>query len=139
MYVEKIKYVDFEGNEGVTTVHFNLNKMEVVNIQWSVPGGIKQLFEKIVEEQDIKKILEWMEEILSKAFGIKSPDGKRFMKPADGWTEFKEGPAYDDWMFGVLQDPGKAATIMRAIMPEIESLELKRQEQAPEISQGGAS
>ena len=135
MYVEKIKFTDFEGNPGVKTIYFNLNKMEVVNIQWSVPGGIKQLFEKIVEEQDIQKILLWMEEILSKAYGIKSDDGKRFMKPADGWLEFKEGPAYDDWMFDVIRNPNKAAAIMRAIMPAIEAMEAAPTKDVSEVTQ----
>ena len=122
MYTEKIKYTDLNGNDGVYTVYFNLNKMEVVTMQWSVPGGVKQLFEQIIEAQDIHQILKWMTEILKKAYGEKSADGKRFIKTDDGWEKFTQSAGYDDWMFGVITNPDKAAEIMRAIMPNIDTL-----------------
>ena len=57
------------------------------------------------------------------------------MKPADGWLEFKEGPAYDDWMFDVIRNPNKAAAIMRAIMPEIEAMEAAPTKDVSEVTQ----
>lgn len=120
MLVKQINYTDFDGNERTETVYFNLTRTEMVELQWSVPGGAQKLFERIVEEQDIHRILEYTKEILSKAYGVKSADGRRLEKSAEHWKAFEQTLAYDQFFFELLSDASYAADVINQIIPKAE-------------------
>ena len=120
MLVKKIKYTDFDGNEREETHYFNLTRTEAVELQWSVGGGLKDLLERIVEEQDIKLILEHTKKILSKAYGVKSADGRRFDKDPQHWTNFTQTNAFDELFIELMTNPGYAGEFIQQIIPNME-------------------
>ena len=119
MLVKKISYTDFDGNEREETHYFNLTRTEVVEMQWSTPGGLKALLDRIVEEQDIKEILDIIREILSKAYGVKSADGRRFDKDPALWVNFTQSLAYDELFMELMTNAGYAAEFMNGIVPDL--------------------
>lgn len=119
MLVKKISYTDFDGNEREETHYFNLTRTEVVEMQWSTPGGLKALLDRIVEEQDIKEILDIIREILSKAYGVKSADGRRFDKDPALWVNFTQSLAYDELFMELMTNAGYAAEFMNSIVPDL--------------------
>ena len=119
MLVKKISYTDFDGNEREETHYFNLTRTEVVEMQWSTPGGLKALLDRIIEEQDIKEILDIIREILSKAYGVKSADGRRFDKDPALWVNFTQSLAFDELFMELMTNAGYAAEFMNSIVPDL--------------------
>ena len=119
MLVKKISYTDFDGNEREETHYFNLTRTEVVEMQWSTPGGLKALLDRIIEEQDIKEILDIIREILSKAYGVKSADGRRFDKDPALWVNFTQSLAFDELFMELMTNAGYAAEFMNGIVPDL--------------------
>ena len=80
MLKKTIEYIDYEGNERKEDFYFNLTKAEVMEMEMGTTGGMKKMLEKIVAEQDSKRIIETFKDIIMRSYGEKSPDGKRFEK-----------------------------------------------------------
>ena len=119
MLVKKISYTDFDGNEREETHYFNLTLTEAIEMQWSTPGGLKALLDRIIEEQDIKEILDIIREILSKAYGVKSADGRRFDKDPALWVNFTQSLAFDELFMELMTNAGYAAEFMNGIVPDL--------------------
>lgn len=111
MLKKEIKYIDFDGNEQVTTEYFNLSIMELVDFQEkAVPkeSGCKDLAEyidKIVSDQDVAGMFRLIRLIISKSYGLRSEDGKRFIKNKEVRSDFESSLAYDSLIQELLQDP----------------------------------
>ena len=117
MLAKKIKYADFNGVEREETHYFNLTRSEAIEYNWSVPGGIQEILERIVAEQDIKQILEHLKEILSRAYGVKSPDGRTIDKDTQHWKTFVGSMAYDELFMELITDPNYAGQFIKSIVP----------------------
>ena len=88
-------------------------------MQWASPGGLKALLDRIIEEQDIKEILDIIREILSKAYGVKSADGRRFDKDPALWVNFTQSLAFDELFMELMTNAGYAAEFMNGIVPDL--------------------
>ena len=117
MLAKKIKYVDFNGVEREETHYFNLTRSEAIEYNWSVQGGIQEILERIVAEQDIKQILEHLKEILSRAYGVKIPDGRTIDKDKKHWKTFVGSMAYDELFMELVTDPNYAGQFIKSIVP----------------------
>ena len=113
-----IKYVDYNGNERQENFYFNLNKAELLEMETEVTGGMRQLLENIMEKQDIPKIMKSFKTIILKAYGEKSPDGRRFYKSEELSQAFTQTEAYNILYQELLSDAKKAAEFINALMPE---------------------
>ena len=84
MLKKTITYTDYNGLSRTEDFFFNLTKAELLEWELGTEGGMQRLLEKIVAENDRVKIVNMFKEIVLKAYGVKSPDGKRFDKVIDG-------------------------------------------------------
>lgn len=98
MLVKTIKYTDFNDVEREEKFMFNLTQAELLDMQLGTTGGLTELISKIIEEKDLPKIQEYFKSIILKAYGVKSDDGKKFIKiDKDGTPlsiEFSQSAAY---------------------------------------------
>lgn len=118
MLKEKITYTDYDGNERTEEHYFNLSKAEIIRMNATYDGGLIKTLEKIIASQDVKKTYEMFEEIVTAAYGEKSIDGRRFEKDPKITKAFMQSGAYDELIVSFIQDSGKAAAFMNAIIPE---------------------
>lgn len=121
MLKKEITYTDFDGNERKETFFFNLSKAEALEMEMGVVGGMTQMLNKIVESQDNKKIIETFKEIILKAYGEKSPDGRRFIKSPELSAAFSQTEAYSELFMELATDEGAAAAFINGILPTIPS------------------
>lgn len=121
MLKKEITYTDFDGNERKETFFFNISKAEVLEMETGVVGGMTQMLSKIVESQDNKKIVETFKEIILKAYGEKSPDGKRFIKSPELSAAFSQTEAYSELFMELATDDGAAVAFINGILPAIPS------------------
>ena len=117
MLKKTIKYTDYNGNERTEEFLFNLSKAEVLEMEMGVNGGMTNMIQKLVAEQDMALISKTFKDIIMKAYGEKSLDGKYFVKSSELSTRFTQTEAYSE-LFLELLDPDKAAAFINAILPQ---------------------
>jgi hypothetical protein len=125
MLKKRIKYEDFNGDEREEDFYFNLNKSELLKWDLSTAGGLETLIKKIIDTKDIAKLLEIFEEIIDKAYGERSADGKQFIKSKELVEAFKQTNAYDNMFMEFMQNPDEYAKFIKAIIPSDIAKELK--------------
>ncbi len=118
MIKKTITYTDYDGNERTEDFYFNLSKPELIEMQTSEAGGLEKKIEKISKEQDIKKIIELMKDIIQKSYGVKSDDGKRFIKNQDVLDEFMQSEAYSELFMDLATDANAASEFINGILPK---------------------
>lgn len=96
MLKQKVQYEDFDGATQVETLYFNLNRMELIDLQARYgKEDMAKHIEKLVEDKDIEKVYAILNDIVISAYGVRSEDGKRFIKNDQIREEFKQSLAYD--------------------------------------------
>lgn len=118
MYKRTFKYTDYDGNPREEDVYFNLNESEIIEMSFSVEGGLDQMIKRIVAAQDSKKIISIFKEILLKSYGEKSLDGKRFIKSPELSAAFSQTEMYNQLFMELSLDADKAAEFINAITPD---------------------
>lgn len=94
MLKKTIVYTDYEGNERTDDFYFNLSQPELLEMNVSEKGGLEKVIEKIIATDDFKKLVEIFKEIILKAYGEKSLDGRRFVKSKELSEQFSQTEAY---------------------------------------------
>lgn len=120
MLKKTITYVDYDGNSRTEDFYFNLTKAEVIEMEYGVEGGMQKMLERIVAENNTMRLMENFKKIIVKSYGIKSPDGKRFIKNEEVLNAFVESEAYSE-LFVELATNAKVATeFINGILPKVE-------------------
>lgn len=118
MLKKTISYTDYDGNARKDDFYFNLTKAEVMEMEMGTTGGMRKMLEKIVQEQDSKRIVETFKDIILRAYGEKSPDGKRFMKSKEIADAFMQTEAYSELFMELATDANAAAAFINGIIPQ---------------------
>lgn len=117
MLKKTIAYVDYNGNERVEDFYFNLTKAEATEMELSVEGGLTKKLEDIVNSQNNKEIIALFKEIILKAYGEKSQDGKRFIKSEELSEAFSQTEAFSELFMELALDEKAAADFVNGILP----------------------
>ena len=117
MIKKTINYVDYNGVERKEDFYFNLSKAEVAEMELSVDGGLSNMIEQIVNSKDNKEIIALFKQIILKAYGEKSPDGKRFVKSKEISEAFSQTEAYSELFVELALNEEKAANFIKGILP----------------------
>ena len=117
MLKKTIKYTDFSGNERTEDFYFNLTKAEIMEMEMGTTGGMAEMIQRIVSAQDAPAIIKIFKDLILKAYGQKSPDGKRFIKNDEIREEFVSTEAYSQLFMELATDADAAAKFVNGIMP----------------------
>lgn len=117
MLKKTITYEDYDGNKRTEDFYFNLSKAEILEMEMGVSGGMTQMLDRIIAEQDSEKIIKTFKEIILKAYGEKSPDGKRFIKSEELSTAFSQTEAFSQLFMELATDADAAAKFVNGIIP----------------------
>lgn len=94
MLKKEITYIDYNGITRTEVFHFNLTPIELAELEVSESGGLDKLIERMASEQNQGALLKAFKEIILKAYGVKSLDGKYFEKSEILSTRFSQTEAY---------------------------------------------
>lgn len=117
MLKENIVYTDYNGVERNEDHYFNLSKAEIMEMEMSTVGGFAEMVQGVVKAQDAPSIIKIFKELILKAYGVKSPDGKRFIKSEALSTEFAQTEAYSELFMKLATDADAAARFINGIVP----------------------
>lgn len=96
MLKQPVKYFDFDGIEQTETLYFNLNRMELIALQARYgKEDMDKYIEKVVAEEDYQKMYDLLKDIVLTSYGVRSEDGKRFIKNEQIREEFETSLAYE--------------------------------------------
>ena len=125
MLKKTITYEDYDGNSRTETFHFGLNKAELAKMEMSTTGGLTEMINRIVAAQDAPAIISIFKELILKAYGVKSPDGKRFVKSKELATEFSQTEAYSQLFMELATNADEASKFVNGIVPSADKKEVK--------------
>lgn len=118
MLKKTITYSDFNGNELTDDFYFNLTQAEAVELNYSVEGGLEAYVNGITKSQNYKEAIELFKKLIQLSYGVKSPDGKRFIKNQQILDEFMETEAYSNLFIELATDTDAAAEFVNGIAPK---------------------
>lgn len=132
MLKKTITYTDFDGNTRTEDLYFNMTRIELMEFAFDMPEDITKSINdpqnvdmeatgaKIAEKLGTRGIFNFVKDLVHKAYGVRSEDGRRFTKRANGKDladEFEETLAYDEFIVDLFSDDQKAADFVNAIVP----------------------
>lgn len=117
MLKKTITYIDFDGNEVTDDYYFNISTSEIAKLELEQEGGLAVWMQQLIQSNDRHAILATFERIIQLSYGVRSEDGKRFMKGGEHWLSFYESNAYDVFFLELITDTQAAAAFINAIVP----------------------
>lgn len=106
MLVKEITYTDFNGEERTEKFYFNMTKTELAELDIETGGVLVQKLTRMLEKQDVAGIAKFFKDIIVKAYGEKSDDGRFFYKGENHEVgkKFTFSPAFDKMFVELLSD-----------------------------------
>lgn len=129
MFKKEITYSDYNGEERTESFYFNLSKAELMEMNFSVDGGLQQRIEKIIAARDTVQISELFKKIIKDSYGRPSDDGKGFIKkvqdkygnPYRLFDDFEQTEAYSELYMELVSDDKAASEFINSILPKIDT------------------
>lgn len=118
MIIKTISYTDYNGNQVTEDFYFHFSEAELMEMQLGEHGGFSQRINKIINASDQPALIKLVKEFVLDAHGVKSADGKRFMKNEEIRTAFVENPAYSIIFMELARDDVKAAEFVNGVVPD---------------------
>ena len=118
MIKKTITYTDYNGVERTESFYFNLSKAEIMEMEMGTAGGLAEMIQRIVDAQDAPAIIKIFKELVLKAYGEKSADGKRFIKSEEISTAFSQTEAYSQLFMELATDADAAAAFINGVVPD---------------------
>lgn len=104
MLVKKITYEDYNGVTREEEFYFNLNQIELLEMEAKLQGGMEGYVQSLVTNRDTGGLFDFICSLVQKAYGVKSADGRNFVKNEQVLADFVGTEAYTALMTELLLD-----------------------------------
>jgi hypothetical protein len=118
MYKKTITFEDYNGEKVTEDFYFNLTKAELMEMNFQASGGLENYARSIINTRDTATMMKIYKDLLLKSYGVKTPDGKHFMKTETIRVEFECSPAFSELYTELLVDDKAAADFFNGIIPK---------------------
>ncbi len=118
MIKKTVTYKDLNGKERTETFYFHYFESEIMDMEMSEEGGLAERIQRIIDAKDQASLLKVIKKFVVDAYGIKSDDGRRFIKNKDVKDAFVECPAYSKIYMELLTNDELAAEFVNKVVPE---------------------
>lgn len=112
-----ITYDDFNDVTHTEDFYFNLSAVELIDLQDSFGEDLEKLIQTMVEKKNIVGMMSAFRKIVQMAYGVRSEDGKRFIKSEELWGEFSQSNAFNKLFWELITDAEKNAEFIVGILP----------------------
>ena len=117
MLKKTMTYTDFDGVERTEDFYFHLSKAELFEMELSTSGGLSTRINKIIAAKDLPTLITIFKDLVLKAYGEKSADGKRFIKNAELSEAFSQTEAYSELFLELATNEKSAEEFIKGIIP----------------------
>lgn len=118
MLKKTVTYTDFDGNVRTEDFFFNLTEQEIAEMELSTEGGLGNFINKAVAAKSQVELIELFKKLILAAYGVKSADGRRFVKNDAVREDFMSTQAFSDIYMDLVQDADKASEFFNGIVPK---------------------
>lgn len=118
MLKKTITCKNFNGVETSEDYWFNLTESEILEMQLGTAGGLDESIKQIVAGMDLPNMVKFFKDFVLKSYGVKSPDGKRFIKNDELREAFSQTQAYNKLFMELAFDDVAAAEFINGVIPK---------------------
>ena len=118
MFKKTVTYTDFNDVERTEDFYFNLTKAEVLEMQLGTAGGFSEMIQRIIDAKDTPQLIKVFKNLVLKAYGEKSLDGKRFIKSPEIAEAFTQTNAYSEIFMELATNDKEASAFVNGITPK---------------------
>ena len=133
MYKKTITYKDYNGEERTEDFYFHLNQAELTKMQLEIPGGLTGMIDRITQRKSGPDIMEVFNTLIEKSYGVKSPDGRKFVKSKEILDDFLQTEAYNVFFMELVTSADAAAEFFNQIIPDMSAFEEKAKAEMAKI------
>lgn len=123
-----VVFENFDGEQESADVYFNLTDLEVAELGLSDGQTFKDKAEELIklkdkkdekgQSQGIASSFELIKLFIDKSYGVRSEDGKRFVKNAQVLEDFKSTPIYSAFVMQLMSNEADAASFISGVLPK---------------------
>lgn len=118
MFKKTITYTDYNDVKRTETFFFNLTQAEVLEMELGTVGGLSAMIQGVIDAKDTPALIKIFKDLVLRAYGEKSADGKRFIKSPELSEAFSQTEAYSDIFMELATNDKEAAEFVRGITPQ---------------------
>lgn len=117
MFKETLTYTNYNDEEVTEDLYFNLSKAELLEMNFEAKGGLENYLKSIINARDVQTLAKLFKELLLRSYGIKDPEGRKFIKSEDLRKDFECSIPYEILYTRYSTDAEAAAKFVNGIMP----------------------
>ena len=123
MIKKNITYTDFNGQERKEDFYFHMSLVERTRLDAKLNGTPLDTYAKsLAINQNVDEMVKFIEMIILDSYGIKSADGKTFIKSKEIRAEFENSQAYAELFEELLLKPEVAEAFAKGIAVQTKDL-----------------
>lgn len=117
MFKETLTYTNYNDEEVTEDLYFNLSKAELLEMNFEAKGGLENYLKSIINARDVQTLAKLFKELLLRSYGVKDPEGRKFIKSEDLRKDFECSIPYEILYTRYSTDAEAAAKFVNGIMP----------------------
>lgn len=102
MFKYDISYTDYNGQKRTEPFYFNLSRAELMEMELSTTNGVEEMIRMLIATKNNAEITRIYKNLILKSVGIKSEDGRRFIKSPQIRDEFEQSEAYSEFFMQMM-------------------------------------
>lgn len=119
MLKKTITYEDYDGQTRTEDFYFNLTEAELQRYYFEHSNeGMMEYLKSILLAKNTKGMMDFIAEIITISFGVKSEDGKRFVKDPNLTRAFSQTEAYSTLYMELMTKENAIAEFLTGCMPK---------------------
>ena len=131
MLKKHVKYQGFDGEIIEEDLYFNLTRMDAIELSSLYESkDLAAYMDEIVKNKDIASLYRVLKDIVLLAYGVKSEDGKRFIKNDVVKKEFEESLAFAQLIEDLHETDSALSEFVTGITSQIRGMDLSAAAQA---------
>lgn len=121
MFKKTVTYEDYNGETRTEDFYFNLTKVECMELEYGYSndgdGTLSGAIQILINAKDMGTVIQTIKHVVLLSYGVKSPDGKRFIKNSEIREAFEQSPAFEQIYWELVTDADKSAEFISGIVP----------------------
>lgn len=117
MLKKTITYTDLNGAENTEDYYFHINKGEMMRMQLSEGMALDVKIDRLIQTRDYKEIVATIESFIDLSYGVRSENGKSFIKNPKQLELFKSSEAYSELVWSLYTDEDEMRDFIFGIFP----------------------
>lgn len=125
MLKKHVKYQGFDGEIIEEDLYFNLTRMDAIELSARYESkDLAAYMDEIVKNKDIVSLYRVLKDIVLIAYGVKSEDGKRFIKNETVKNDFEESLAFAQLIEDLHETESALSEFVTGITSQIRGMDL---------------